>query len=218
MKRTDEQLRQDVVAELRWDPSIRDEEIAVTVKDGVATLGGTVDSYPQKRAAERAAERVSGVRAVAEGIKVKPPSAWARSDTEIAHAAADVVRWDVDVPKDKVKVKVENGWITLEGNVEWKYQRDAAERAVQHLMGVKGVVNLLTIQPRASTFDVSKRIKDALRRQAELDADKIDVEAHDGVVTLKGTVSSWAERMEAESAAWGAEGVTRVEDELKVHL
>lgn len=215
MKRMDEALRRDVVAELRWDPAIRDEEIAIAVKDGVVTLGGTVQSYAQKRAAEVAVERISGVRAVAEALEVKLSSSWGRSDTEIAHAAANALQWDVEVP-DTVKAKVENGWITLEGAVDWRYERDAAERAVRNLTGVQGVSNVLAIKPRASGYDVSQRIKEALRRRAELDAEKIKVEAADGVVTLRGTVRSWTERTEAESAAWAAEGVTKVKDELMV--
>lgn len=218
MNKTDAELNRDVLAELKWDPSIREEEIAVAVKDGVVTLGGSVESYAQKRAAERAVERVSGVHAVAEGLEIKLPSIWARSDTEIAHQAADALNWNVEVPRDRVKAKVENGWITLEGDVDWQYQRKASERAVRSLTGVKGVVNLLAISSRVSTYDVSQRINEALRRRAKLDADKIKVEAKDGTVTLKGTVHSWAERAEAESAAWGAMGVTRVDDRLTVRL
>jgi osmotically-inducible protein OsmY len=214
MRRNDAELQRDVVAELRWTPSIRDEEIAVAVKDGVVTLAGTVDRYAQKLAAEKAAERVSGVRAVAEALEVKPVGALARSDTELAHAAADALRWNVEVPLDRVKAKVEDGWITLHGDVEWRFQRDAAERAVRYLIGARGVINLVALRPRVSSYDVSQRIKEALRRRAELDASKIHVETMDGTVRLTGSVHTWAERADAESAAWAAPGVSKVEDNL----
>jgi osmotically-inducible protein OsmY len=216
MKRTDAELQRDVSAELRWDPKVRDEEVAVAVKDGVVTLAGTVETYAQKMAAERAAERVSGIRALAERLEVKPPSDRARTDTELAHLVADALRWHAEVPREKVKARVEKGWVTLDGEVEWKFERDAAERAVRYLHGVRGVVNLVAIRPHVSAYDVSQRIKEALRRRAELDASHIDVLAADGMVTLKGTVRSWTERADAESAAWAATGVRDVDDRLTV--
>jgi len=214
MRKSDMELQDDVVAELRWDPSIRDEEIAVAVKDGVVTLAGTVYSYAQRRAAEKAAERVSGVRAIAEELHVKLASDHSRTDTELAHAVVDALRWNSQVPLNAVTARVEKGWVTLEGDVEWQFQRDAAERAIHDLIGVRGVMNLVAIKPRVSTFDVTKRIKEALRRRAELDASRIQVEAKDGTVTLRGSVRNWQERTDAESAAWAAPGVTRVEDDL----
>lgn len=216
MRKDDMDIQTKVMEELGWDPSVRNEEIAVAVKDGVVTLAGFVDSYAQKRAAERATERVSGVHAVAEGLQVRLPGAHVRSDTELAHQVATALQWDVQVPDDRVKARVENGWITLEGQVEWQYQRNAADRAVRDMTGVRGVTNLVTIEPRVSTYDVTKRIKDALRRRAELDAGGIEVEAREGTVTLKGTVRSWLERRDAENAAWGALGVNRVDDRLTV--
>jgi osmotically-inducible protein OsmY len=181
----------------------------------VVTLAGTVDSYPAKFAATRAAERVKGVRGVANDIVVMLPKSLELSDTEIAHMAVGALRWDVEVP-ESVKVSVANGWLTLEGEVEWEFQRRAAARATANLRGLRGLSNLIVIRPRASQLDVSQRIKEALRRHAELDARHIEVVTHEGTVTLRGTVNSSAERRDAESAAWAAHGVTRVDDQLVV--
>ena len=180
------------------------------------TLTGYVDSYARKIAAYQAVERVGGVRAVAEDLEVKLPGALTRSDTEIAHQVANALRWDTEVPEDKIKARVENGWVWLEGEVEWQYQRLAAERAVRYLTGVKGVTNIVKIRARVSSYDVSKRIKEALHRTAEADARKIEVQTTEGRVMLTGTVRSFAERQDAERAAWAADGVTAVEDRLVV--
>lgn len=212
----DTELQKKVIDELRWEPSVKDEEIAVAAKDGVVTLSGTVDTYPQRYAAVRAAERVRGVRAVADEIEVTLPGMHARTDTEIAHTVSEALRWNVELPKDKVKAKVSGGWVTLEGTVDWQFERRAAERSVRYLTGVKGIINLILLKPRASSYDVSQRIKEALRRGAEEDAAKIEVSAHDGKVTLKGAVRSWAERRDAEYAAWNALGVIDVDDRIAV--
>ena len=214
--KTDSKLQSDIQAELRADPRVADAGIGVAVKDGVVTLTGNVPTYAQKYAAERAAERVSGVRAIAEELEIKLPTALERTDTDIAHAAANMLTWDIEVPDDKVKVKVENGWVTLDGEADWQYQKSAAERAVRYLTGVRGVSNLIRIKPRVSTYDVSQHIKDALRRTAETDANRIQVEAQSGKVTLRGSVRSWAERQDAERAAWTASGVTAVDDKLMI--
>jgi osmotically-inducible protein OsmY len=215
--KTDLQLQRDVLEELKFEPSIREAEIGVAAKGGVVTLTGFVDSYVEKFSAEQTAERVGGVKAVADEIKVKLSGAHQRSDTDLAHAVVNALRWDIQVPDDHIKATVEDGWIALDGEVEWQYQKWAAEGAVRNLTGIKGVTNLITVKPRrASTYEVGQKIKDSLRRHAERDADRITIEAKDGQVTLRGTVSSFAERQDAERAAWQAPGVTKVEDMIAV--
>ena len=214
---TDTQLQKDILEELKFQPNIREAEIGVAVKGGVVTLTGFVDSFAQKLAAERAAENVNGVRAVAEELKVKLPSAFQRTDTEIAHAAVNALKWNVEVPDTRIKVRVEGGWVTLEGDVDWKFQKSSAEESVRHLTGVKGLGNLLIVnQPRASAYDVSQNIQSAFKRSATIDSQKISVEAKDGRVVLRGTVRSWAERQDAENAAWAAPGVATVDDRIAV--
>jgi osmotically-inducible protein OsmY len=216
--KTDTQLQRDVQAELSWEPSVRDAEIGVAAKDGVVTLSGYVDTFAEKYMAEQAAERVSGVKAIADDLKVKLPTSFRRPDTEIAHAVVNALRSDIQVPDDKIKAKIEEGWVTLEGDVEWQYQRNAAERAVRYLRGVVGVSNHIVLKPKhVSTSEVSNKIKDALRRNAELDAERVVVEAADGRVTLKGWVRSYAERQDAERAAWAAPGVTSVDDKISIN-
>jgi osmotically-inducible protein OsmY len=212
------ELQKDVAAELKWEPRLREEEIGVTVRDGVVTLTGFVPDYSQRRVAAKAAERVAGVRAVAQDLVVKMPEAHQRSDTELAHQIVNALAWDIEVPNEKIKAKVDNGWVTLDGEVDWQYQRNAAERTVRYLTGIKGVNNLIVIKPHASPYDVAQHIKAALHRSAEADARKIQVTASDGTVTLTGTVRSWPERTEVERAAWSANGVTAVDDRLAVVL
>lgn len=217
--KTDLQLQKDVLDELKFEPSIREMEIGVATKDGVVTLTGFVDSYAEKFSAEHAAERVNGVKAVADEIHVKLPGLYQRNDTDIAHAAVNALRWDIQVPDDRIKATVEDGWIHLDGEVEWQYQKWAAEGAVRNLTGVKGVTNVVRVKPKqVSTYEVSEKIKSSLRRHAERDADKIIIEATEGQVTLRGTVSSFAERRDAERAAWQAPGVTKVNDFLFVAM
>lgn len=217
--RTDQELHRDVVAELNWQPALRDEEIGVAVKGGVVTLSGEVTTYARKFEAERAAESVHGVKAVAVDLNVKLPHSFVHSDTEIAHAALQALKWDVEVPDDKIKLRVEDGRILFEGKVDFQYQRLAAERAVRYLAGVKGVTSLITVEPRkVSTFNVSKKITEAFKRSAEVDSSRIKVESTDGMVVLTGKVRSWAERRDAENAAWAAPGVKGVDDRMVVTL
>jgi osmotically-inducible protein OsmY len=216
--RADEQIQRDVLEELKWDASIQPNEIGVAVKDGVVTVTGWVDSYVKKWAAERAAHRVRGVKAVANDIEVRLPSSAERSDADIAAAVTRALEWDALVPIENLDVTVSKGWVTLQGEVEWEHQKHAAERVVRHLSGVRGVTNLITVRPRvaARPDELRQRIKDALIRSAETDADHITVDVEGGKVILKGTVRSWAERQEAERVSWSAPGVTSVDNRIVV--
>lgn len=218
MTKTDSQLQRDVIDELRWDPRVGSAEIGVAAKNGVITITGQVETYAKQYAAARAAERVAGVRAIANEITVSLPMSHKRTDTDIAHAVASTLTWDVQVPNDTVKARVQDGWVWLEGQVAWQFEKAAAERAIRNLVGVRGVSNLLEVKPRASAPDVKQRIESALKRHAELDSKQIAVEAIDGRVILRGKVRSWAERGDAELAAWAAPGVTAVDDELLVQI
>jgi osmotically-inducible protein OsmY len=212
----DSQLRQDVLNELMWDPSITDEAIGVAVKDGIVTLAGYVDTWIQKSNAEKAAERVVGVRGVVDELMVNVPSSMVRADTDIARAALSTLQWDIEVPAS-VKVRVDQGWLTLDGEVRFQYEKAAAERAVRSLKGVHGVTNLISIKPPAlSPKNVSAKIREALHRSAEREANSVVVSAVDGRVTLTGNVRSFAERDDAERAAWSAPGVRQVDDRITV--
>ena len=214
--KSDSQLQHDVFQELHWDPQVRGTEIGIAVRDGVVTLSGFVDTYAQRTAAERAVQRVGGVRAVAEELEVRLPDNLERPDSDIAHQVARALGWNSEVPTDQVKARVENGWVWLEGEVDWEFQRQAAERTVRYLAGVRGVTNAVRHRKHATSRDVAKQIRTALHRGVEADARGIVIEASGGRVTLRGTVRSLAERRDAERAARGTQGVTAVEDRLVV--
>ncbi|MGH9645061.1 MAG: BON domain-containing protein [Terriglobales bacterium] len=216
LNRTDQELQQAVLSELKWDAQIQPNEIGVSVKDGVVTLTGWVDSYLKKWAAEDAAHRVSGVKAVANDIEIKLSTE--RTDPDIAAAAIHAIEWDAFIPSDKVQVTVSKGWVTLKGEVEWQFQRQDAERVVRRLSGVKGVTNLITVKPRVTPSELKKKIEDALVRNAEVDANRITVEVQGNRAILKGTVRSWAEKQEAERVAWSAPGIVSVENRITLEV
>jgi osmotically-inducible protein OsmY len=217
MERTDTELQKDVLEEMRWDSRVQPNEIGVSAKDGVVTLTGFVDSYLKKWAAEEAAHRVKGVRAVANDIEVRLPGLSERTDADIAAAVTRALKWDAFIPGDKVKVTVSKGWVTLDGELEYQFQKEEAEHAARRVMGVRGVTNLIRIKPsKPSPADLKKRIEDALVRNAETDAERIAVEVNGSTVVLKGTVRSYAEKQEAARVAWSAPGVASVENHISV--
>jgi len=216
--KSDAQLQNDVTEALKWEPNIDEAQVGVNVKAGIVTLTGHVPHFLQKTAAEEAAKRIYGVKAVANEIDVRIPSSGQRSDTEIATAAVSALRWDASVPDDAIKVTVTNGWVKLEGELEWDFQRKAAEDDVHRLIGVRGISDEITVKqkPKASPSEVKSKIEDAFQRSAQIDARRIGVKIHDGKAILHGNVHSWNEREEAERAALAAPGVSGVENDLAV--
>ena len=214
--KSDHEIELDVKDELQWDPNLDATDIAVSVKKGVVTLAGFVKNYADKYEAESAAKRVAGVLGVANDIEVRMPSVDERPDPEIARDAVAAIKSQLPISSENIKVIVKDGWVTLEGPVEWQYQRNTAETAVRRIKGVRGVSNLIQLKPRVQPSEIKRKIQDAFKRSAEIDANHITVEANGGEVVLKGTVRSWIEREEAERAAWAAPGVTKVEDRIVV--
>jgi osmotically-inducible protein OsmY len=214
--KTDAIIQNNVISELKWEPSVDASKIGVSVQDGVVTLSGYVNTVVEKMAAERAAKRVSGVEAIAEEIKVKLPQSYERDDADIAEAAANALEWNVLVPHDKIKVQVENGMVILTGEVEKAYQRDAAHNAICCLMGVNGVTNQISISSSVSPVGIKTKIKNAMKRHSAIDARDLIVETVGSKVILSGSVHSWIDKQEAGSAAWAAPGVTDVENNIVV--
>ena len=214
--KTDKEIQLDVLDELRWDPSVNAADIGVTVKDGVVTLEGTVDSYAEKSSAEKAVKRLPSVKGLAMELEVKLPGSSERTDSDIARAAETALKWDIAVPHDEIRAIAEKGFLTLEGEVNWQFQKSAAERAVEHLTGVKGVWNKITIKPKVVAAEVKDKIDAALKRNAILDAQQIKVQVDGSKVTLSGSVRTWDEFDEAAYAAWAAPGVSELKNLLTV--
>lgn len=213
---SDIEIQKNVLEELRLDPSIDASRVGVAIKDGIVSFTGWVSSYAEKGIAEEIGKRVYGVRGIADDLEVKLPAASQRTDPDIASAVVSALKWNSAVPDDRIKVTVQKGWVTLEGNVDWQYQRDAADGAIRHLTGVKAVTNLIKVTPKVVPADVREQIESSFRRNAELDARRIGVKAHEGKVRLHGNVRSWTEREEAQRAAWNVPGVLEVENDLHV--
>jgi osmotically-inducible protein OsmY len=214
--KSDEELERDVRDEFKWDPVLDADDIAISVKNGVVTLAGFVKRYSDRLEAEVAAKRVAGVKAVANDIEVRLPAIDQRPDPDIARDAVAALKTELPISYDRIKVVVRDGWVTLEGAVEWQYQKTTAENAVRKVKGVKGVTNVITVKPKVQPSELQRKILEAFKRNAEVDANRITVEANGSEVILKGTVRSWIEREEAERVAWSAPGITRVEDRIVV--
>jgi osmotically-inducible protein OsmY len=217
MAKNDSDLQHDVIDELDFEPTVDASRIGVAARDGIVTLTGSVPSFPDKIAAEAAAKRVAGVHGIADELQVDLAGLHQRDDTDIATAAVNALSWDVNVPKDRITVKVSNGYVTLEGEVEWQYQKDRARTLTQNLVGVRGVANNITVKPKfVRTYDVKTKIRQAFERQAEIDANQVDIETEDGKVTLRGTVHSWTEHDAASHAAYSVPGVKTVDNLTRV--
>jgi osmotically-inducible protein OsmY len=214
--RSDYDIRRDVEDELRSDPDIDATDMAVAVKNGVVTLAGFVRSFRQKQKVEKDVKRVAGVIGVANDIEVRLPIIHRRPDPEIARDVVEAIKRDLPLSWEVIKLIVDDGWVTLEGEVEWQYQREWAEKAVWNVRGVKGITNDIKVRPQVPAVDIKRKIEEALRRSAEIDASRISVETNGGEVILRGTVRSWAEREEAEQAAWRAPGVSHVDNRIRV--
>jgi len=216
--KSDIQIQKDVMEELKWEPFLNSSEIGVAVKNGIITLSGEVDSYSKKLTAERTAKKVAGVKAVADDIQIGVSSAYKKTDTEIAEAVLNALKWHSSVQEEKIKIKVENGNVTLEGEVEWEYQRTDAKAAVENLIGVRNIFNLISVKPKISSSEIQKRINSAFHRSATIDAKKITADVSGSRIILRGKVRSFAEKEDAETAAWNAPGVISIESNLEIEV
>ena len=216
--KSDSQIQQDVMEELKWQPFLSSSEIGVAVKNGIVTLSGQVDAYSKKLAAENAVKKVSGVKAIAEDIQVGISPIFQRTDAEIADAVVNALKWHSAVQEEKIKIKVENGYVRLEGEVEWEYQRTNAKSAIENLTGVRSVVNLITVKPKISPTEIQSKIAAAFQRSSTIDSGKISAEVIGSKVVLRGTVRSFVEKEDAQNAAWNAPGVTSVDNKLEIEI
>ncbi len=216
--KSDLQIQRDVMDELKWEPYLNASQIGVAVNNGIVTLSGQVDSYSKKLSAKKAAKRVSGVKAIAEDIQIGVSPAFRKTDTEIAEAILSALKWHSALQEEKIKIKVEDGIVKLEGEVEWEYQRNNAKVAIENLTGVRSVINLITVKAKISPTDIQQKISAAFHRSATIDAEKIQSEVVGNKVTLRGKVRSFAEKEDAENAAWAAPGITSVENKLQIEV
>jgi len=216
--KNDVQIQKDVMEQLKWEPFLKASEIGVAVKNGIVTLSGQVDSYSKKVAAENAAKKIAGVKAIAEDIQIGVSPAYNKTDTEIAEAVLNALKWHTAVQEERIKIKVENGNVRLEGEVEWEFERSNAKSAIENLTGVRYVINLITVKPKITPSEIQQKISAAFHRSATVDAEKITAEVMGSRVTLRGKVCSFSEKEDAESAAWNAPGVLSVESKLEIDV